>query len=131
MAKHKHYDLIVKWAENPDRHDVMSDGRLTTKPMWNIYFNYELIDKHSGIGYTAIDNMINLLIKTADDVKRITKESQTQKIVWIRNEKYEAYLDTAKDCGNGNCFFVSDLGIYNKECSEKYYNKYYFVKKES
>ena len=134
MPKHKHYDLIVKWATDPERYQVVCEGVPIYYPVWNTHADYSLVDNYSGVGYEAIEAMINLLHKTADDIKRISKESKPQKILWIRGEEYKAYKDQNSNCGNGSCFFsfnecVDDSTVCSTECSSVFNNEYYFVKK--
>ena len=51
MKRHKHYDLIVKWAANPDGYTVYgkayyeSEWVATSTPMWREEFEYKLVPK--------------------------------------------------------------------------------------
>lgn len=51
MKKHKHYDLIVKWAANPDGYTVYgraydeSEWGAITTPMWREDLEYKLVPK--------------------------------------------------------------------------------------
>jgi hypothetical protein len=65
--KHKHYDLIMKWASNPDGHVVIVDGVIPlTAMVWNPDVEYEVLTKEEfvircerkNLGYRAFDNFV-------------------------------------------------------------------------
>lgn len=74
--RHKHYDLLVKWIEDPDRYIVRIKDRQIWKdnvsnPLWLQNYEYELIDKMESLGYHAIEKFsfnIQSLMKSANPI---------------------------------------------------------------
>ncbi len=95
MAKHKHYECIVAWAEGKTIQARVKDGEwktLTYQPEWLLHCEYRVKPetvKYRKFLWRSHEGTMYVLIVHPEDQLREPREKWTRFVRWIDNDWQE------------------------------------------